>query len=121
MDNLLDASVSLEDFTSQIDSHIQQLPLQLQKPLKKRTEHVAQALYQKPVETVQTYSFQAKTRVSRPINPSVVLQDSTFRIPRNMTEAYSSPQREHWIIAKDKECNSFKERRTYITPSIPIS
>lgn len=38
-----------------------------------------------------------------------------------MTEAYLSPQREHWIIAKDKECNSFKERRTYITPSIPIS
>ena len=36
-------------------------------------------------------------------------------------EADSSPQRQMWMEAKDKECNSFKERQTYKVPSIPIS
>ena len=88
------------------------LPANLHKPLQKRAQIIGQALYKKP-EVAQVYAFQAKTRVSRPINsPSVVLPDSSvFRIPRSMMEADSSPQRQMWMEAKDKECNSFKERQ----------
>ena len=124
MDNLLDKSVSMDEFSHQLDTYIQQLPANLHKPLQKRAQIIGQALYKKP-EVAQVYAFQAKTRVSRPIQSSpssVVLQDSSvFRIPRSMMEAASSPQSKMWMEAKDKECNSFKERQTYKLPSIPIS
>jgi hypothetical protein len=38
-----------------------------------------------------------------------------------MKEDLSNAHRQSWIEAKDKECNSFKERQTYITPRIPIA
>jgi hypothetical protein len=120
MDTLLDRSVTMEQFSQQVDSYIKQLPGNLHKPLQKRAQSIGQALYKKP-EPVQAYCYQAKTRVPRPLNPSVVLQDVVFRIPRSMSDAESSPQRDRWIEAKDKECNSFKERQTYKLPSIPIS
>jgi len=43
-----------------------------------------------------------------------------WKIPRSMKEALSSDQKQSWIDAKDKECNSFKERNTYVLPSVPI-
>ncbi len=120
MDTLLDQSVTMEQFTQQVDSYIKQLPANLHKPLQKRVQSIGQALYKKP-EPAQAYCFQAKTRVPRPFNnPSVVLQDVVFRIPRSMSDAESSPQRDRWIEAKDKECNSFKERQTFKLPSILI-
>ena len=120
MDALLDQSATMEQFSQQVDSYIKQRPANLYKPLQKRAQSIGQALYKKPAP-VQSYCYQAKTRVSRPLNPSVVLQDVVFRIPRSMSDAASSPQRDRWIEAKDKECNSFKQRQTYKLPSIPIS
>ncbi len=38
-----------------------------------------------------------------------------------MRDVLSSPLSAHWLAAKDKECNSFKEKQTYRMPSIPIS
>jgi hypothetical protein len=114
MDRLLDQSVTVKKFSEQVDSYIKQLPAKLHKPLQKRAQIVSQALYKKP-EPKQLYCYQAKTRVSRPLNPSVVLQDVVFRIPRSMSDAESSPERDRWKEAKDKECNSFKERQTYIS------
>ena len=59
MDNLLDNSVSMDDFSHQLDTYIQQLPANLHKPLQKRAQIIGQALYKKP-EVAQVYAFQTK-------------------------------------------------------------
>lgn len=120
MDNLMDQSVSSIQFASLIDAYIRSLPEPLHKELQSRQQVVTQAIYRKaPAVAPSQVAFQAKTRVSRPIDSNTV--SKSWAAPRSMKEALSSAQRQSWIEAKDKECNSFKERQTYITPRIPIA
>ena len=120
MDNLMDQSVSSTQFTSLIDAYIRSLPEPLHKDLHSRQQVVTQAIYKKaPAAAPAHVAFQAKTRVSRPIDSNSV--SKSWTAPRSMKEALSNAHRQSWIEAKDKECNSFKERQTYITPRIPIA
>ena len=70
MDNLLDKSVSMDEFSHQLDTYIQKLLTNLHKPLQKRAQIIGQASYKKP-EVAQVYAFQAKTSVSLPICSSI--------------------------------------------------
>ena len=105
----------LDKFSSAVDAYIDALPLQKTSKLKKRKDVVVEALYKKPAVSAATgLDYQGKTRQSRPFDPSKMV---SVKIPRTMRDVLISPLSSHWLAAKDKECNSFKEQQTYKLPS----
>ena len=118
MDNLISSNAPLEKFSSAVDAYIDALPPQKTSKLKKRKDVVVEALYKKPAVSVTGPAYQGKTRQSRPFDPSQMI---SVKIPRTMRDVLNSPLSAHWLAAKDKECDSFKEKQTYKLPSIPIS
>ena len=85
-------------------AYIDALPPQKTSKLKKRKDVVVEALYKKPA------AYQGKTRQSRPFDPSQMI---SVKIPRTMRDVLNSPLSAHWLAAKDKECDSFKEKQHY--------
>ena len=118
MDNLISSNAPLDKFSSAVDAYIDALPPQKTSKLKKRKDVVVEALYKKPAVSVTGPAYQGKTRQSRPFDPSQMI---SVKIPRTMRDVLNSPLSAHWLAAKDKECDSFKEKQTYKIPSIPIS
>jgi hypothetical protein len=118
MDDLISSDAPLDKFSSAVDAYIDALPPQKTSKLKKRKDVVVEALYKKPAVSDTGPAYQGKTRQSRPFDPSQMI---SVKIPRTMRDVLSSPLSAQWLAAKDKECDSFKEKQTYKLPSIPIS
>jgi len=118
MDDLISSDAPLDKFSTAVDAYIDALPPQKTSKLKKRKDVVVEAIYKKPTVSETGPTYQGKTRQSRPFDPSQMI---SVKIPRTMRDVLSSPLSAHWLAAKDKECDSFKEKQTYKLPSIPIS
>jgi hypothetical protein len=108
--------VSSQQFNKIVDEYIQSLPTPLHPVLRGRKELVSKAVFRKAAVAEPLFALQAQQQQQQHEQQ----QYKAWKIPRSLKEALATEQRQSWLDAKDKECNSFKERQTYVLPSVPI-